>query len=161
MFIKVQNNMQIQTLADLASEIWNEHYPAIIGQEQVDYMVKVFQSYEAIKAQVNEGYTYYLLEKDGQNCGYMGYILEESALFLSKLYLRKDFRGQGLSKDAFQKLFEICRENGKSKIRLTCNKHNSSSLAVYKKLGFRAADSVKADIGSGFYMDDYVMELTI
>lgn len=161
MFIKVQNDAQIHTLAGLASEIWNEHYPAIIGQAQVDYMIKAFQSYEAVKAQLREGYTYFLLEKDGQNCGYMGYALEEDALFLSKLYLRKAFRGQGLSRAAFLKLFEIGRENGRNKIRLTCNKQNLNSLAVYQKLGFRVIDSVKSDIGNGFFMDDYVMELTV
>ena len=47
------------------------------------------------------------------------------------------------------------------KIRLTVNKHNDNSIAAYKKMGFETIDSVKTDIGGGYYMDDFVMELPI
>ena len=40
---------------------------------------------------------------------------------------------------------------------LTVNKHNRNAIAAYGKYGFRVAESVVKDIGSGFVMDDYVM----
>lgn len=44
------------------------------------------------------------------------------------------------------------------KIQLTVNKHNINSINAYKKWGFKTIDSVVTDIGSGFVMDDYIME---
>lgn len=38
------------------------------------------------------------------------------------------------------------------------NKYNTASIKVYKNLGFIIADSIVADIGNGFVMDDYIME---
>ena len=35
-------------IAALADEIWREHYTPIIGEAQVDYMLKKFQSAEQI-----------------------------------------------------------------------------------------------------------------
>ena len=43
-------------------------------------------------------------------------------------------------------------------IYLTVNKQNLISISVYEKLGFLRARDLVTDIGSGFVMDDYVME---
>ena len=40
-----------QTLEDLATIIWTEHYTPIIGIEQVAYMLDKFQTSEAMKKQ--------------------------------------------------------------------------------------------------------------
>lgn len=49
----------IREIAVLAEEIWNQHFVDIIGKAQVDYMVEKFQSYPALKKQIEqEGYEY-------------------------------------------------------------------------------------------------------
>jgi len=50
---------------------------------------------------------------------------------------------------------------GLSRIQLTVNKGNSGSISVYEHWGFVTVDSVVTDIGCGFVMDDYVMELVL
>jgi diamine N-acetyltransferase len=50
------------------------------------------------------------------------------------------------------------QEKGLAKITLTVNKENSSSIRFYEAMGFRAVLSVRQDIGSGFFMDDWRME---
>ena len=58
----VTSPQDIDALAELASEIWNEYFPPIIGQAQVDYMLGKFQSALAIARQIREdGYAYYLV----------------------------------------------------------------------------------------------------
>jgi len=52
-------------------------------------------------------------------------------------------------------------EHGLGRIWLTCNKNNSRTLSIYKKLGFSIIDSIVTDIGNGFVMDDYVLEKQI
>ena len=44
MFLEVLTEHQIEIVESLAREIWTEHYVAIIGIEQVDYMLDRFQS---------------------------------------------------------------------------------------------------------------------
>ncbi|MBC7417003.1 MAG: GNAT family N-acetyltransferase, partial [Pedobacter sp.] len=53
----------------------------------------------------------------------------------------------------------ISAEQGRS-IILNVNKGNKAKF-FYEKLGFSIIEDVKLDIGGGFFMDDYVMELKI
>ncbi|HJK07257.1 MAG TPA: GNAT family N-acetyltransferase, partial [Methanocorpusculum sp.] len=80
------------------------------------------------------------------------------AMFLSKIYIRKKFRGRSYSRTTMNFIADLCRDNGLSMIYLTVNKQNLSSIAVYEKLGFVRARELVTEIGNGFVMDDYVME---
>lgn len=156
-----KTDVALDRIAALANEIWHEHFVPIIGLEQVNYMVGKFQSYPALKDQVKDGYEYYQIFSDGVFAGYMGIHPEENSVFLSKLYLHKDYRGQGLASQAASFLEEMCRKRGWEKIWLTCNKNNENTLAVYRHLGFENVRSEVTDIGNGFVMDDYILELTV
>ncbi len=147
----------IKELASLASSIWHEYWTCLLSPEQIDYMVENFQSEKAIKEQIeNENYTYYFIKSDNENAGYFGISDKRDFLFLSKIYIRKEFRHKGIGTKAFDKIKEMAL--GKP-IRLTVNKHNTNSINAYKKWGFKTIDAVVTDIGSGFVMDDYIMEI--
>ena len=60
----VRSSEQIGTVARLADTIWREHYVPIIGGAQVDYMLKRFQSIQAITEQVEHGHNYLLATLD-------------------------------------------------------------------------------------------------
>jgi len=148
---------EIHDIAVLAEEIWHEHFTDIIGEEQVNYMVDKFQSYPALKEQIQNGYEYYQIHSGSTMAGYTGVHEDDGALFLSKLYIKKDCRGQHLASEAFRYLTALCRKRGLSRIWLTCTKHNANTLAVYSHLGFSITDEQVADIGNGFVMDDYIL----
>lgn len=157
-FKKIENN-QIKELASLASAIWHEYWTCLLSPEQIDYMVENFQSENAIKNQIeNENYTYYFIIQNGKKTGYFGISEKNDYLFLSKFYIKKEFRHKGLGTKAFDKIKELA--NGKP-IRLTVNKYNTNSINAYKKWGFKTIDAVVTDIGSGFVMDDYIMEIEL
>ncbi|MCL1857952.1 MAG: GNAT family N-acetyltransferase [Oscillospiraceae bacterium] len=149
----------------LAEKIWREHYTPIIGEAQVDYMLKKFQSAERICEDIKENnYIYFTAEriKNGEMAGYCAIQPKKDYLLLSKIYVRKHYRGKGVARSFLDEITALCRhEYGFDKIRLTVNKHNDNSIAIYHKMGFETIDSVKTDIGGGFYMDDFVMELRI
>lgn len=152
-FIYVKN---IKELANLASDIWHEYWTEILSPEQIDYMVENFQSEHAIKKQIeNENYSYYFIVENGENAGYFGVSDKSDHLFLSKLYISKNYRHKGLGSKAFEKIKEIA---GSRKIQLTVNKYNSNTIKAYEKWGFKTVNSVVTDIGQGFVMDDYIME---
>lgn len=156
--IPARTDGDIQTIASIADEIWRQHFTPIIGEAQVTYMVEKFQSYPALKAQISDnGYEYFTFLYDGVPCGYMGVHAEENALFLSKLYIKKSYRGQHLATKGLQFLIRLCEERSLKKIWLTCNKHNDRTLQIYGHLGFNITDEQIADIGNGFVMDDYIL----
>ena len=162
--IPVTTEEQLHTLADLAFGIWHECFPGIITEAQIDYMIDRFQSYEAMCRQIeSEGYHYFFICDGDEIAGYTGYRIEpeERRMFLSKLYLRADQRGKGLSSSVIDSLQDICRREGLECIRLTVNIHNHQAIKVYRHKGFVTVFDQKADIGSGFFMDDHVMELTV
>ncbi len=148
--------IDIKELASLACAIWHEYWTCILSPEQIDYMVENFQSEKAMKNQVeNENYTYYFITANNKNIGYFGISDKNEYLFLSKLYIKKEYRHKGIGQIAFEKIKEIA--NGQ-RIILTVNKHNTNTINAYKKWGFKTIDSVVTDIGNGFVMDDYIME---
>ena len=158
---RVSTEAQIETVARLAFEIWNQHFIPIIGKAQVDYMVEKFQSKRAISEQIANGYSYYLLEVDGDYVGYTGIYPKEDELFLSKLYIRACQRGKGFGRNAIEFLEDLAGEKGLSRITLTVNKNNTDSIKAYWKLGFANLGVFVQDIGNGFVMDDYKMEKVV
>ena len=155
---KVSAEAQIETVARLAFEIWNQHFVPIIGQAQVDYMVEKFQSKRAISEQIESGYSYYLLKGDDDYVGYTGICAKDDELFLSKLYVRESKRGRGYGRKALEFIEKLAAEQGLTRITLTVNKNNTDTINAYKKLGFKNLGSLVQDIGGGFVMDDYEME---
>jgi ribosomal protein S18 acetylase RimI-like enzyme len=158
---KVSTEAQIETVARLALEIWNQHFTPIIGKAQVDYMVEKFQSKKAITEQIASGYSYYLIEADGDYIGYTGICPGEEELFLSKLYIRVSQRGKGYGRRTVELIEEVAREKVLDKITLTVNKNNTDAIRAYEKFGFKNAGPIVTDIGSGFVMDDYKMEKAV
>ncbi len=159
-FTEVKTTENIKYLSELAYHIWHEYWPCILSDEQINYMIDKFQSENAIKHQLKfENYIYYVIQDDNKNdIGYFGVSIKDNYLFLSKLYITKEFRHKGYGKQIFEKIIELAKEYSKSSIRLTVNKYNSNTIKAYIKWGFKTIDSVISDIGSGFVMDDYIME---
>lgn len=153
----------IALLAKTAKEIWDEYFINIITQEQIDYMTNKFLSVPALEnAFKHEHYTYYLAFEDDQMIGFCGVKPDNDRLFLSKLYVRKEYRGRRISSMLFQEALNYVRDHDELRaIYLTCNKYNENSLAIYKHKGFKTIDAVQTDIGHGFIMDDYIMQLDL
>ncbi|MDO6688088.1 MULTISPECIES: GNAT family N-acetyltransferase [unclassified Agarivorans] len=158
----ISTSQDIQTVAALAREIWLEHFTPIIGKDQVEYMLANYHSLDRISEQIkSENYHYYLLQHNGGNAGYLGIQLTGSGLFLSKLYVRHSARGLGVGKAAMAFAQQFAKDNGASNVNLTVNRHNHDSIAAYLKMGFVKVREECADIGQGYVMDDWIMELNI
>lgn len=162
-FKEAVTDEDLHTLADMASAIWHEFFPALISLEQIDYMLKKFQSFEAMKQQIKEdNYHYYMLMLDGVPSGYFGVsVKDDGTLFLSKLYLKSELRGKGFASLMWNEVKKIARNEGCEMIWLTVNKGNTHAVNVYKHNGMRLLREECTDIGNGFYMDDYVFGLYV
>ena len=153
------NKQSIEKFAILTSSIWHEYWTCILSNEQIDYMVEKFQSAKAITEQIkNENYIYFYILYNNETAGYIGVSKKSEYLFLSKLYMKKNFRHKGIGTQAFEFIKGFGRKNNYKTIQLTVNKNNKNTIDAYIKWNFKIIDSVVTDIGNGFVMDDYIME---
>ena len=159
-WVRVGSDEEIVEVAALAHEIWNEYFPSIIGQAQVDYMLGKFQSPEAIERQIRrESYEYFLVGEPAARVGYFAIVPapRERSMQLSKLYVRERARGQGFGGRGIRWLESECRARELVKLWLTVNKDNADSIRFYERMGFHTEAATVFDIGDGFVMDDFRM----
>lgn len=159
--IQALTSENIKTIAELATTIWTNHYTPIIGSQQVAYMLDKYQSIKAIEGQIESGYLYYILLLEANPVGYFSFLKNKEHLFLSKLYVLKSARGNGIGKAALSFIADQTKQSNLNKIRLTVNKYNTNSIKAYEKMGFVNIEAVVQDIGNGYVMDDYVLEKEI
>lgn len=161
--IPVVNEELVLSVSAMAEEIWHEYYDNLLGSKQVDYMLEKFLSPEALCEQINNGYEYFLMSHEYTFAGFAG-VLEnkaEKSLFLNKLYIHEEARGKHISTEMLNKFVELCKLRNLDKIWLTCNKGNTHTIDVYKHFGFEIVREECTDIGQGYVMDDYIMEMKI
>ena len=157
---EVKSEEDVAQTAALAKEIWTKHYVPIVGKEQVDYMLAKFQNKEAMTQQIEEGYEYTLWSVD-KPIGYLSLHGRKDHLFISKIYLLLQERGKGYGRQMMQYAISQATAKNYSRIRLTVNKYNNKTIAAYQKLCFEKRRALVADIGQGYVMDDFEMELEI
>ena len=165
-FRQVERDEEVEALAHMAYHIWNEYWPAIIGQAQTDYMVEKFQSLNAFRTDIaDNGYEYFFImqhedetphelsaathgadihdqgdtvagrvnddiesDRDGELAhdtedfartaavprivGYTGGHVEADTnrFFISKIYLLKEHRGEGLCSATIRFYERLARE---------------------------------------------------
>ncbi len=159
--VKVER--EIESISVLAREIWTEYFVSIIGIDQVNYMLAKFQSIEAISAQIDRGYEYFVVKHKKQLNGYLALVpeIENRKLMISKFYVRNDVRGKGLGKTMLNFIEKKALKTDISTLWLTVNRFNKSSVSWYLHHGFQIVEEEKMDIGGGYFMDDFIMEKTI
>ncbi|MGM9969359.1 MAG: GNAT family N-acetyltransferase [Anaeroplasma sp.] len=153
-FELVNNDQEIKNIEVMASIIWPITYKNILSLQQIKYMLDKYLTINAIKENINKGYTYIILKDNNVNIGFMAYCFTNNKLFLSKLYIHPNYTKKGYGKKAIQYLMQF-----KMPIELTVNKNNKNAIDAYTKLGFKTIDSTVTVIGNDFVMDDYIMKL--
>lgn len=149
----------IPRLSALAQRIWRSHYPAIIGEKQVEYMLGLIYSHPALQRQIEEGQMFYLVMQYDEVIGFLSVSdKKEGRYFLHKFYLDNEKRGRGLGKIVFELLLARCP--GLRELRLTVNRQNFKSINFYFKIGFVIEKCVDIPIGDGFVMNDFQMLFT-
>ena len=154
---------QLSIVKDLAYAIWPVAYAEILSQEQLEYMLSMFYSKEALAAQLEKGHVFYLVQNNsGDYLGFVSYELncEPDKTKIHKIYVLPETQGLGLGKLLFEKVKEEALKANQQAIFLNVNKYNQAKF-FYEKLGFIIVKEEVIDIGRNYVMDDYVMELAL
>ena len=154
----------IPVIQDLSSRIWREHYPGIITHEQINYMLERMYAADVIRDEIaNQGVQYVLVVENSEPIGFIAYVNEPArqAVKISKLYIFPSRHGKGIGRKALLYVQEDAVRQGTKILYLFVNKNNRKAIAAYERFGFKKAEAVVTDIGGGFVMDDYRMEMTL
>ena len=134
---QVNSQADIVSVAQLAHEIWNSHYPPIIGQQQVDYMLENFQSMAAIEKQIAAKVKYYLAKKAHQAVGYFAITSAvSSSLQISKLYIKYAHQRMAIGSQIINFIEDYCLHLNIQQVWLTVNRNNQQAIQFYRQQGF-------------------------
>ena len=162
-FVPAERN-DLPVITQLAPEIWQDAYKGILSAGQIAYMLKMMYAPEKLQADFDNGVKFRLIDLENSHIGFFAFFEcadDRYMLKLDKLYLKPDFHGRGIGSKVLQYLTECASDAGYTAIRLNVNKENATAIRAYSKNGFKKKASVKIDIGSGFFMDDFIMEKKI
>lgn len=157
------NSEHISIIIDLTKKIWPVAYGEILSKAQLEYMIDKFYNETALRELIQKGHVFYLAQDDKDNyVGFVSYEInsEPNKTKIHKIYVLPQTQGTGLGKQFFELVKEKAIENNQKTIFLNVNKYNNA-INFYTKLGFVKVKDKVIDIGNGYVMDDYVMEVSL
>ena len=149
----------INTIRELTFKVWPQTYSAIIDKNQIDYMLDMMYSEAALEEQMlDHEHSFIIIYDDILPAAFASYgPLENSTWKLHKIYILPDQHGKGIGRFMSDHIMEDIRVKGAHSLILNVNRQNKARY-FYEKLGFNIIGEEDIDIGSGYFMNDYVME---
>jgi len=162
----IATEKQIIDMEQAVRHIWIEYYKNIFSEDQIEYMLRIYHSKEAIRKQIQSGTVYMILMSGDETIGYTSYYIENDILYLPRLCIKHEYRRNGLARQVIERIEKIflSSENGLShikKIQRNLSVRNDLAIHIYEHLGFYKKKRVVVDLGSGYFSEDYVMEKRI
>lgn len=154
--IRPATTEDIQLINDMAQIAFRTTYREMLSPEQIDYMMDWMYSLPSLEKQMAQGHSYFLAYLNEAPCGYIS--IEGNKL--QKLYVLPDHQGKGLGKVLFEYATAHLRSKGAKSMILNVNRDNKA-VEFYKKMGMSILSRGDFHIGSGYYMNDYIMSLDL
>lgn len=157
------NISDLPIIINLTKKIWPVAYGKIISLAQLDYMIDKFYTETALGELMQKGHVFYLAQDDDGKCvGFVSYEInsEPNKTKIHKIYVLPKTQGTGLGRQFFELVKIKAIEQDQKAVFLNVNKFNHA-IHFYTKLGFTKVKDEVIDIGNGYVMDDYVMEIKI
>lgn len=157
-----------ENLQPLAIKIFNDTFagnPLNKPEDMRVYIAEAF-SLEQTRRELADGEsTFFVAEAEGKMIGYAKMqentteecVSDSRPIELSRLYVLKDFHGQGIAGKLMNECFELARNKNYQTMWLGVWEHNFRAQRFYEKLGFRKVGSHVFQLGAD-PQTDWVME---
>lgn len=160
-----------ETLAPLAVVIFNDAFAGNPLNKPEDMRVYIEQAFslEQTRRELGEADSiFFIAEIEGEMIGYAklkensteNCIADENPIELQRLYVLKNFHGQGIAEKLMNECFKIAREKNYQTIWLGVWEHNLRARKFYEKLGFHPVGKHIFQLGSDA-QTDLVMEKSL
>lgn len=151
----------IEEIRKIAFKTWPITFGKILSEAQIEYMLNMMYSQEALTRQIEEQKHCFLLGvENGRYLGYVSYELhyqDEAITKIHKIYVLPEAQGKGVGKVLLSRVEAEAILHGDQKLALNVNKYNEAAY-FYNRMGFECVGTEDIDIGSGFLMEDKIME---
>ena len=151
----------IPLIRELVFQVWPQTYRGLLSDAQIDYMLEMMYSETSLREQIEQGSRFIIIEEENVPVGYAAFQEMEPSIFkLHKIYVLPSQQGKGTGRYMIDYITSEISKEDATALQLQVNKKNRARY-FYEKLGFRILREFKVDIGNGYFMDDYLMELTL
>lgn len=150
-------------ITSIAQRTWPNTFAEILSPEQIEYMLEMMYSEAALHEQTSKkGHRFLLLKEEEEAVAYASYEIDylPGTAKIHKLYCLPATQGKGYGKALIFAVAELVREQRQQRLRLDVNYQNKA-VGFYHYLGFETVDRIDTNIGQGFLMEDYVMEMEL
>ena len=157
--IRLATAADFSTIDAIARQTWPVAYAAILTNEQLQFMLNLFYSNEALAKDVNENnHLYFMAFLKGEAVGFAGiqhhYLTNTTKIH--KLYIKPQFQGHRIGVQLLDYVSQLTLEAGGNSLTLNVNRYNSAKL-FYEKYGFTVLKSEDIVLDFGYLMEDYVL----
>jgi ribosomal protein S18 acetylase RimI-like enzyme len=164
-FIRTAGINEINIIHSLAHCIWQTSYKEILSADQMEYMLDMMYSHESLQYQIEkQKHNFLIIYEEDKAVGFAAYFpkydISHAIFRLDKIYVLPELHGKGLGKKLIQHIISEIKPKGVSILELNVNRNNKA-ISFYKKLGFIITKEVNVPIGEGYFMNDYVMAVTL
>ena len=152
---------ELELVHHLSHKIWPECYRSIISEAQITYMLDTMYSLPALRDAMAQGQRFLVAYRQNQAVGYAGFepnIASKPKCKLNKLYVLPHLHGVGIGKVLIEAVIVHAKNQRCTSLFLQVNKQNPA-VAFYEKMGMYVREEAVFDIGNGFVMDDYIMQM--
>jgi GNAT superfamily N-acetyltransferase len=149
----------IPVIKEIAEKAWRPTYDHILTEQQTLYMLDLMYNSLTLENQIKGNIEFFMVDLAHETVGYFAVeTINEQIVKLHKLYLDPTQKQKGFGRKIIQFIKDWTLKNQRNNIILNVNKNNSA-VQFYQKVGFTIMEEMILDIGEGYVMDDYVMQL--
>ena len=168
MIITVAGLAHLEIIKKLAYKIWPSTYGKILSKIQLDFMLDKFYDIDYLKnLMLAENQVFVLISENEKYLGFCAYqlnITDENTGIpktkLHKLYVLPETQGKGLGKLLQNEVEKAAVANNNQSVFLNVNRYNNA-VSFYKKQHYKIISEIDIEIGNGYLMEDYIMEMDL
>ncbi|WP_462220370.1 GNAT family N-acetyltransferase [Ferruginibacter sp.] len=152
----------IPLIRQLTFAIWPQTYTQLLTKEQIEYMLQLIYSETSLQKQMEiDGCTFIIIYEDNKPVAFASYSQTKPQVWkLNKIYVLATQQGKGTGKFIINFIVEEIKQQNAKALQLQVKRDNPAQ-DFYKKIGFTVIETADFDIGNGYFMKDYVMELSL
>ncbi|MDQ2718582.1 MAG: GNAT family N-acetyltransferase [Bacteroidota bacterium] len=160
--IKSAGVNDLKVIHELAHSIWPSAYGEILSESQLKYMLEKIYSLLSLQNQFSVLKHQFIIVVDNETpVGFASYSLhkdDHKVFHLNKIYVLSQEQGKNIGKLVLNYVIDQIKNSGATSLQLNVNRNNKA-LHFYEKQGFKIIREEDIDIGEGYFMNDYVMEV--
>lgn len=161
--IKAAARNELSIIRGLACTIWPATFKDILSREQIAYMLDKTYALKVLEQQLMQQQHFIIAWRNDTPVGFAAYEQHcpvAGNCKLHKIYILPMIQKTGVGRSLMDFVKQSAIANKQATLSLNVNRYNRA-IGFYEKYGFRIIKEEDIDIGSGYFMNDYVMSLPL